>query len=76
VIVEEADAQVYDLNGIQVPAREEKPFQGYEDALLSLAQVNPEYYRILEVTWAGEPWIADNGKVYREAVAAGEKYVA
>jgi len=76
VIVEEADAQVYDLNGIQVPAREEKPFQGYEDALLSLAQVNPEYYRILEVTWAGEPWIDDNGKVYREAVAAGEKYVA
>lgn len=76
IIVEEADAEVYELNGIQIPAHEDKPFQGYEDELLNLAQVNPEYYRVQEVSWTGPPWIDDNGKVYREALAVGEKYVA
>ena len=74
--VEEADAQIYELNGIQVPAREEQPFAGYEKELLNLAQVNPDYYRIQEVRWTGPSWVGENGKIYRNAVAAGEKYVA
>ena len=74
--VEEADAQIYELNGVQVPAREEQPFAGYEKELLNLAQVNPDYYRIREVTWTGPSWVGENGKIYRGAVATGEKYVA
>lgn len=76
VIVEEADAGTYELNGIQVPAREEEPFAGYEEELLRLARVNPEYYRITQVRWTGEAWTGENGKLYRNAVAEGEKYVA
>ncbi len=74
--VEEADAQIYELNGVQVQAREEQPFAGYEKELLNLAQVNPDYYRIREVTWTGPSWVGENGKIYRGAVATGEKYVA
>lgn len=76
ITVEEADARIYEINGVQVPAQEEQPFSGYENELLMLAQINPDYYRIQDVRWAGEPWIGENGKIYRNAIASGEKYVA
>lgn len=76
ITVEEADAQTYELNGIRIPAREEAPFLGYEKELLVLAQINPDYYRILEVTWTEDSWLGEDGEVYRNAVATGEKYVA
>ncbi len=74
--MEEADADTYELNGILVPAREEDPFAGFEDQLLALAQINPDYYRIRQVRWVGSSWLGEDGKMYRNAVAAGEKYVA
>lgn len=76
ITVEEADARIYEINGVQVPAQEDQPFTGYENELLMLAQINPDYYRIQDVKWAGETWIGENGKIYRNAVASGEKYVA
>ncbi len=76
LVVEEADAQTYELNGLQVPAQEEAPFSGYEEELLKLAEINPSYYRITKVKWNGEPWIGEDQKVYRNAIAEGEKYVA
>ena len=76
ITVEEADAETYELNGTEVPAQEDHPFAGYERELLSLAQINPDYYRILEVRWTGEAWLGEDGKVYRNGVATGEKYVA
>jgi len=76
ITVKEADARIYEINGIQVPAQENQPFAGYEKELLALAQVNPDYYRISEVKWSGEPWFGEDGAVYRNAVASGEKYVA
>jgi uncharacterized surface anchored protein len=76
ITVEEADADTYELNGILVPAREEDPFAGFEDQLLALAQINPDYYRIRQVRWVGSSWLGEDGKMYRNAVAAGEKYVA
>ena len=76
ILVEEADAEVYELGENLVPAREEQPFEGYEDAVLSLIPVDPEYYRVTAVHWLGEPWVGEDQIVYRRAVATGEKYVA
>ncbi len=76
ITVEDADAEVYELNGVPVPASEDQPFLGYEEELLTLIQADPEYYRIKEVQWLGEPWTGEDQKVYREGMARGEKYVA
>jgi len=76
VTVEEADADVYALGNILVPKRENAPFSGYEIELLNLIQVSPDYYRLDNVEWAGDPWTEKNGKIYRQAVAKGAKQVA
>ena len=46
VVVEAADADTYAINNTLIPQREEAPFAGYEDLLLDLIHVDPEYYRI------------------------------
>ncbi len=76
LLVEEADAEVYELGGNLVPAREERPFEGYEDEVLRLISVDPEYYRVTAVDWLGESWLGEDQKIYRRALAEGEKYVA
>ena len=75
VVVEAADADTYAINNTLIPQREEAPFAGYEDLLLDLIHVDPEYYRIDSVEWDTEPW-TENGVVYRKATAKGSKLVA
>lgn len=75
VVVEAADADTYAINNTLIPQREEAPFAGYEDLLLDLIHVDPEYYRIDSVEWDTEPW-TENGGVYRKATAKGSKLVA
>ncbi|MCI8517881.1 MAG: hypothetical protein HFG75_13615 [Hungatella sp.] len=76
ITVEDADADEYDLGGVLVPADGDHPFEGYENQVLGLISADPAYYRVLEVTWSREPWIGEDHKVYRQAMAVGEKYVA
>ena len=75
IVVEAADADTYAINNTLIPQREEAPFAGYEDLLLDLIHVDPEYYRIDSVEWDTEPW-TENGVVYRKATAKGSKLVA
>lgn len=44
--------------------------------MLELIQVNPAYYQIHTVEWTGEPWVAEDGVTYRQAIARGLKQVA
>ena len=76
ITVEAADADSYALGDILIPRQEENPFAGYENNLLELIQVNPAYYQIHTVEWTGEPWVAEDGVTYRQAIARGLKQVA
>ena len=76
ITVEAADADSYALGNILIPKQEENPFVGYESNLLELIQVNPAYYQIHTVEWTGEPWVAEDGVTYRQAIARGLKQVA
>ena len=44
-----------------------------EAELLEMIGVSPEAYRITEISWAGEPYLAADGMLCRDAVGAGEK---
>ena len=76
ITVEAADADSYALGDILIPRQEENPFAGYLNNLLELIQVNPAYYQIHTVEWTGEPWVAEDGVTYRQAIARGLKQVA
>jgi hypothetical protein len=75
IVVEAADADTYAINNTLIPRREQDPFAGYEELLLELIHVEPEYYRIDSVEWDTDPW-TENGIVYRKATAIGSKLVA
>ena len=75
IVVEAADADTYAINNTLIPRREQAPFAGYEELLLELIHVDPEYYRIDSVEWDTDPW-TENGIVYRKATAIGSKLVA
>ncbi len=51
-------------------------FDGYETELLELIGVNPGYYLIESIGWMTDAWTGEDGLVYRQARAAGQKYVA
>lgn len=70
------DTGSFSLGDQIVPIKEEQPFEGYEKELLELIGVDPEYYRIDSVRWVSEPWTGEDGVVYRQAAASGQKYVA
>ncbi|MCC2821009.1 SrtB family sortase, partial [Lachnoclostridium pacaense] len=76
ITVEAADAESYALGNILIPRQGENPFAGYENALLELINVNPEYYHIDRVEWTSDPWIAEDGVTYRQALASGTKQIA
>ncbi len=70
------DSGSFVLENETVEVREEQPFAGHEDALLALIGVDPGYYRIDSAEWSGPPQTGEDGLVYRQAVASGQKYVA
>ncbi|WP_148873086.1 hypothetical protein, partial [Serratia marcescens] len=75
VTVKDYDADAYMIGNKEIPANGENTFAGYEEQLLDLIGVNPDYYKIDNVVWNGEPW-NDNGILYRKAIAKGKKQVA
>lgn len=54
----------------------EGPFAGYEKELLELIGVSPDCYSIELTEWTSKPWTGEDGLVYRQARASGQKYVA
>ena len=70
------DSGSFVLGDETVDVRENQPFAGYEDRLLVLAGVDPEYYRIDSAEWSGPPQTDEDGLVCRRAAASGRKYVA
>ncbi len=76
IMVQQYDAGRFYLGDIVVEGREESPFMDYQMELLRLIDVNPEYYSIDTIQWISQPWAGDDGLVYRQAMATGQKYVA
>lgn len=76
VTVREYDAGSFYLGDRVAIVKEEQPMEGYEEELLELIGVNPDYYRIKNSSWSGEPWRDEEGILFRQAVVSGEKYVA
>lgn len=76
ITVESADADSFALGDVLIPNQEEHPFKGYEKELLQLIHVSPDFYRILSAEWTGQPWMGENGIIYRQALAQGEKRIA
>lgn len=70
------DAEHYALGNLLIEHNDETPdLMGNEEALLDLIGVDREYYRIDEISWAGDPWEGEDGVIYRSALATGQKLV-
>ena len=76
ILAKEYDAGVFYIGEKTARLPEENPFVGYEQDLLELAGLDPEYYVIEHSAWTSQPWTGEDGLVYRQAAAAGQKYVA
>ena len=76
VTVQQYDAGLFYLGDLTVTAGEEQPFLEYGRELLSLIDVNQDFYSIESTRWTSQPWVGEDGFVYRQAVASGRKYVA
>ena len=80
ITVQQYDAGQFYLGDIVVTESggnsHEGPFAGYEKELLELIGVNPDFYSIEFTEWTSEPWTGEDGLVYRQARASGQKYVA
>lgn len=70
------DAGSFVLGGETVPVAEEHPFAGHENALLELIGVDPACYRIDSAEWSGQPQAGEDGLIYRQATAVGQKYLS
>lgn len=68
------DANVFDLNGNDVPLSEQEPLKGYESELLNMIGVSAENYRIQSIAWDGGTYTED-GIVCRKLMAVGEMRV-
>lgn len=75
ITVREYDAGSYLLGDMLVPGDKEMPLYGYENQLLRLIGVNPEYYRINTIEWTADSY-GGEGILCRDAVAKGSKMIA
>lgn len=66
------DADVFLLGELEIPA--DADLAKYGEALLKEANLPVEYYRVTSVDWIGECY-EENGVLYRDAVANGEKLI-
>lgn len=76
ITVQQYDLGQFYLGDRIVTEGEGALFAGYEEALLELIGVNPQYYQIENMEWIADAWVGDGGLVYRQAKASGQKYVA
>ncbi len=76
ITVQQYDAGLFYLGDLTVTGEEEQPFLEYKDELLKLIDVNPQFYSIETTKWTSQPWVGEDGLVYRQAMASGRKYVA
>ena len=76
ITVQQYDAGLFYLGDITVTAGEQQPFLEYKKELLDLIDVNPNFYSIEMTQWTSDPWTGEDGLVYRQAMALGQKYVA
>jgi len=76
ITVEEYDVGQFYLGDLIVTEGEGELFAGYEEKLLELIGVNPEYYKIEAIEWIADAWMGTDGLIYRQAMASGQKYVA
>lgn len=73
VHVADYDADVFDLAGRDVPKGDDLADHSAE--LLEMLSLDPDWYEIVSVDWAGDPYMDDDGVKCRDAVAAGRKRV-
>ena len=66
------DANVFNLNGIEIPADTE--LIKYKDEFLKMLDLSTKAYEIESIKWDGEAYMV-NGNTMRNAVAKGRKYV-
>jgi len=66
-------ADEYDLNGTIV--KKDEPLIDHASTFLALLGLNPEYYEINKIEWAGEPYTNADGVVCRNAAASGRKKI-
>lgn len=70
------DSFGYVLGDVFIPYQEETPaLEGAESVLLDSLDLNPEQYRLTKFQWTGEPY-EENGVMYRNAEASGQRYAA
>lgn len=75
ITVTNYDANVFDLNGKEIPLPEDAPLRGYEEDVLKMIGVSAEDYHIDEIKWDGNAY-TENDIVYRKLKAVGEMRVA
>lgn len=67
-------AEFYWLGEHLIEGGGDKPrLEGYENLLLEEIGVTPEFYRIVDIRWEGEPYEDETGELCRNAVASGQK---
>lgn len=76
ITVQQYDLGRFYLGDKIVEEEEGELFEGYEEDLLGLIGVDPAYYRIDRIQWITDAWTGEDGLVYRQAKAGGQKYVA
>lgn len=70
------DADYYILGDVKIPFDENKPqLIGHEYALLSLAGLDLERYRIDDIAWNGDAFVDESGILCRQALASGQRLV-
>lgn len=74
VIYHSYGADSYLLGEYLIKGGGEKPrLDGCENLLLHEIGVTPEFYRIADIRWDGEPYEDETGELCRNAIASGQK---
>lgn len=72
ITVTRYDADVFTLNGVEVPKGAD--LTDYADEFLKYLRLDEDFYQIKEISWDGEPY-ERNGYLVRNAIGTGRKYV-
>lgn len=70
ITVSNYDANIFDLNGRDVPLSESEPLKGYESDLLQMIGVDEDNYQITEINWDGDAY-EEQGVLFRKLKAEG-----